>query len=394
MHTHRIFSCILTLLLLTSIHSSASAQGTAVQVGPAEQVSHCWYAAGQYFMSTNGGFYRSIDATTWTKIHSYRVGLSLAALPTGEIFVFDYDKYEVSTDDGAHWSTVSQSGFSTRTVVADSAGTLFAGQNDPIYFSKDKGATWTKTNSGASPNFFDVSVMVVAPDGYLYAGNQGITGGFVYRSTDHGAHWKLLHTESMNDVLWLEVYPSGLIVLWYADKTLRSDNGGSSWTTIATPTDPAYPKSSIFLSASTGYALASGGRVVRTNDGGVTWDSSAAYFDRSGFSGLFLGADHSIFASSDHGLYALHTVAGIPERTSKGTPLTIYPNPATDRVTIESASSTPATIAIYDASGRLVLQTEATGTQQISTASLSAGAYTVRRSSGSIVASSPLVIVR
>lgn len=373
-----IFVCAIVVLTLSNSPSRATAGAT--HVGPNEQTYGFWYAGGAYYLSTSGGFYRSLDASSWIKIHAVRTsGGSLAVLPTGEIYIFGYDSYELSTDNGSSWRTVTQDGFSTRTVVVDSTGTLFAGQNDPVYISHDKGATWIKTNPGASPNFFDVSAFFLAPDGSLFAGNQGITGGYLYRTTDHGAHWRLMHAEQMSDVASVEVYPTTSIILRYYDKTLRSDDNGATWSTISTSAGAAYPHSAVFQYESIGFALVPGGKVVGTIDGGETWDSTTSYFDRASFTALYRGKPGELFAASNEGLYKLEFTANVNVPSAQP-PFVLYPNPSTKSVTIVVTSSArPTHVAIYDAVGRCVLSQAATTQADcvLPTDQLPAGTYHV-----------------
>jgi hypothetical protein len=350
-------------------------------MGPSVRVYIAWYVSNSFYLTTPNGYYKSSDGVDWVKIHAFGPnGGSLVTLPSGEIFVFSYDSYDLSTNGGEHWSTIQQSGFSTRTVIADSAGNLYAGENDPIYVSRDKGATWTKSNPGASPNFFDVSVLKLGPDSAIYAGNQGITGGYVYRSTDQGHSWRALHTESMSDVVNLDVYPSGSITVWYADKVIQSGDAGKTWTTLTYPRNEVYPAQSVFTDAKHGYALVDG-RVVLTSDGGVTWDSSTSYFDHEEFISLFRGPGNTVLAGAVDGLYKLVESAALPPNSHRDS-VVCYPNPASSTVTLTCEPNVQ--VQLYDATGREVLThvTRST-TDALDVRALPAGAYSlVTRSAG------------
>jgi hypothetical protein len=371
-----IFALSLFLVCSLEITDQARAQLTATHVGPAQQAYGCWFVGGEYFLSSQSGFYKSNDGVNWISIHAFgQNGASMVVLPTHEIFLFHYDDYEVSTDDGATWKKTTQSGFSTRMVIADSLGNMYAGQNDPVYISKDKGKNWTKQNPGASPNFFDISIIKVGRDGSIYAANQGITGGMAYRSTDQGAHWKLLHMENMSDVVDLDVYPNGTVILWYADKVLRSDDNGKTWDQVADPKAEEYPKKAAFVSADEGYALAGQGRIVRTTDGGVSWDSSIAYSAVSGFTDLSSVAGH-LFGETPQGLYSLSATASVNVSRSQMA-VSVFPNPATDKLVISPVGGVRTMqYSLLDVNGKKIAEGQVNeGASTVSLVGLPAGTY-------------------
>jgi hypothetical protein len=381
--------CTFQVIALFALLFSHSAFGSTSwqKIGPNEAVFEMSKVGAEYYLSTTGGFYISNDATQWTRIRNRPSnGASLVALPTGEIFLFDYDSYQISTDQGKTWKVVQQPGFSTRRVIADSLGYLYAGQNDPVYRSTDKGKTWSKTNSGADPNFFDIATLVLGPNGTIYAGNQGISGGMAYKTTDHGATWKLIHQETMKDVVSIDASPAGDVILMYSDKALRSTNGGSSWQNLPNPAINRYPTGFAFLDAQNGFAVTDG-KLVFSSDGGTTWDSSQVYSTIENIQHVFTTSSHEVFVSNSTGLYELKENARV-EQASFDNSMVISPNPASDHVTMTlgASLSEPVTIELTNEAGRTMLREDVAphyGRITITTTNLLPGRYfaTLRQAS-------------
>jgi hypothetical protein len=132
---------------------------------------------------------------------------------------------------------------------------------------------------------------------------------------------------------------------------MRSVDGGKKWTTIADPKSFTYPTSAVFLSSTTGYALEQG-RVVRTTNGGLDWDSTTSFFDHEGFTRLFLGPNNALYAGATDGLYHLVEHAAVHGDESASSSLACYPNPASRELTVEAPASSE--LSLFDAVGRLV----------------------------------------
>jgi|GEM_PF-1132398 len=81
---------------------------------------------------------------------------------------------------------------------------------------------------------------------------------------------------------------------------------------------------------------------------------------------------------------------GIEEISTNG--LTLYPNPATDKITLSSASNEPTLVSIYDVQNKLMMQTQFTNTKQIDVSKLAKGIYLVRIQSQSKELNAKLVI--
>jgi len=338
-----------------------------------------------YYITTDKYIYESSDLNSWKKIYTLGVnGGALVILPSGEFFVFDYNSYALSTDKGENWTKVDQPGFSTRTVIADSLGYMYAGENDPVKRSTDKGKTWTNQTKGASVNFFDIGTLLVDPSGTIYAGNQGITGGMLYKSTNHGDSWKSVHQEQGHDIIDLGISPKGtLFLLSYHDKVIRSVDSAKTWKTVATISDFKVMSNFVFVSENEVYATLRGTGVIYSSDGGLTWDSTSTKLLKGQVNDLHLTSDGHLLAATTDGLYMQQTDAAVRTPEALSSTLKIYPSVASNDVQVvmpEKATE----FSVYNALGDRVMfdkmQPSSSKEIRISVSTLPAGLYVARAS--------------
>ena len=176
-----------------------------------------------------------------------------------------------STDNGNHWSPVSQAWTGRREILALAADPLqrwriYAGTMiDGVFRSADRGVTWRSTSRGLRAAW--VGSVVARPGGIL----QVFTHRGLLESEDHGETWQFAETTAG------PIYsrrPAGGLA--------RSLDGGITWENIS-PTgedlpfglvviDPADPRH-LFASALTSDGSSSSWRtyVWRSSDAGTTW---------------------------------------------------------------------------------------------------------------------------
>jgi photosystem II stability/assembly factor-like uncharacterized protein len=164
------------------------------------------------------------------------------------------------------------------------ADTVFAGTDRGLFRSTDRGVTWGQYGTGiktSSSATLKILTLAAALDGSrLYAG----TSAGVFQSADGGAVW------SQGTGMLVD---KGVLSYYYAIAALA--------------VDPANPQ--------TVYAGDSGmmteGRVLKSTDGGATWQSSgsgisgddvdALAIDPDGPSTLYAAVEHSLYVSVDAG---------------------------------------------------------------------------------------------
>jgi len=190
------------------------------------------------FVGTYYGVSRSIDGgNNWSPANSGIEGewiSSLAVIPdgTGGEYLFagtDASGMLLSIDKGASWMLVN-SGL-TDTVINCLAviGTnLFAGTGSGMFLTQDYGSSWTPINAGLT----DKSVQCLATSsGNLFAG----TGSSVFLSTNNGSSWTKVYN-SLNDLSVLSLVASGTNIFagtWF-DAVFLSKNNGETWANVKT----------------------------------------------------------------------------------------------------------------------------------------------------------------
>ena len=109
------------------------------------------------------------------------------------------------------------------------------------------------------------------------------TGQAIYKSNDGGKTWDLSYTSFLDDY--------GLVVFtdtlhgWVAGSKwqfgpalLRTTDGGASWNDIELTIPSQGISSLFFVDSLKGWLTTSQNFIAQTNDGGITWDTSAHFF--------------------------------------------------------------------------------------------------------------------
>ncbi len=337
-----------------------------------------------------------------------------------------------TTDGGYIWTKQNSGTISRmRAVYFTSPSTGYATSEDgSILKTSDGGTTWTHLISGTTKML--ESVFFTSPDtGYVVGG--GMTSSIILKTTNAGASWVQIPSGTNNilmSVYFIDAntgYAAGM-----AETILKTTNAGMSWSNSYSGSNQGGLNSVYFTDASTGYACGGyvngpgvGGRILKTTNSGMSWSviSSGTYswlyslhFPQPG-TGYAAGAEGTIIKTTNGGSTWTRQSSGIftltavyfpsvnigyavggsyyPESTilytnnggyplgesdhspASGT-LSIFPNPATSSITVETPS--PATgISILDLSGRELLQKSVLGTQfTVDITSLPSGLYLVK----------------
>jgi photosystem II stability/assembly factor-like uncharacterized protein len=208
-----------------------------------------------------------------------------------------------TTDAGLSWSMLS-TGISWQIeslqFLSDSLG--YACGNGIVARTTDAGVTWIQRS--AAPGYYSISVARFA------SANAGIMidySGYFWITSDGGSSW--------GQSTWLNNFPTGIS---WSDTTTAIIVGrnGISRVTVPGPTVTvvyALPNSGLldvsFVSMKLGFAVGSGGRIMRTLDAGLTWAecNKGIHADLSDISfwseseGVIVGTDQYAYYSLDSG---------------------------------------------------------------------------------------------
>jgi photosystem II stability/assembly factor-like uncharacterized protein len=139
-----------------------------------------------------------------------------------------------------------------------------------LYTGLCPAATWTQANSGLTGSVAGISHLAIDGSGStLYAAGNGL-----FRSTDGGAHWKLLSVLGVQAVA-LDPTSGSTVYAGTAQGVVKSTDGGETWSAAGLAgkrvsilvVDPRTP--------STLYAAAGDGNVYKSTDGGQRWTAWA-----------------------------------------------------------------------------------------------------------------------
>ncbi len=237
-----------------------------------------------------------------------------------------------STDGGDNWkkiSTVRGTGNSGVNIVAagfaaGSGDMLYAaGHENGIFFSEDGGKTWTPANDGlphmnvnwVEPHPADPKTAWAALGNFKESGAGSYTPGGIYKTTDYGVTWTAQNdglprntsgdgnqTARFEVVRVAETNPDVLFTSstsYSGSGLFLSKDGGKSWEKTAAGTKTAYPAGKNMEIATIGpnnenVILAAGSEyILRTTDGGDSWDDATAIYHSElkewqgrGYSGL------------------------------------------------------------------------------------------------------------
>jgi photosystem II stability/assembly factor-like uncharacterized protein len=313
------------------------------------------------------------------------------------VAVGNYSTILKTTDGGITWrripftSMYTNERFTSVFFVNSTTGYIVSNKGS-ILKSLDGGESWQKISSYSGSQFESV-FFTSADKGYVVDYSYGILittdGGVTWDAVDIGSYeefTKLVFTDAV----------TGYLIGYHIWKTT---DAGDSWSELSAPSSQYIDIS--FPEANTGYALNSYyGYIDKTVDGGSTWTNlnpavnntmMAIWFTDTN-TGYVAGYDGNILKTTNGGGYPL----SVEGNGSPGSGFSLYPNPATDRITIKGQTGTPGetNVRIYSILGALMKEVTYRDQQshEITTGELSPGIYMVLIKTNNRIESKKLVI--
>lgn len=396
-----------------------------------------------FVLGNSGSIFRTTDAgSSWTTVAYTSLSTDLGTMDMAGVSFgnrkdglivgsHDQSAYLITSDGGATWilRIMPTYGFADVAFLDKMNVIVPTGASSITFKSSDAGETWTQIDSKHDlPNTGANSMFVLRPDmifkgvgSLLYfssdsaASWSGVTiprtlvvrnlqfldrlNGYVvstyvpdgstdwethlYRTNDGGEEWDTLLSfpgfEHFINSAWFIDHDHGFVTTGDARfdssgwMVLRTTDGGVSWdSTHITGGVPLYVT---FLNDHIGYIVGTRALIMKTTDGGATWQRELPWTPRAQdqstiFHKLYMLPDkHEIVVIGD-GVMAMkdigNEVAAVPQATRPAHPsaeptLRVAPNPSLGRpqqVTIEgaaSASAEPGTLTVVDLPGRTLL---------------------------------------
>ncbi|MDB5035303.1 MAG: hypothetical protein JWQ98_2544 [Chlorobi bacterium] len=295
-------------------------------------------ARGGILAAGDSGIFRSTDdGRTWNAggisrhiydiaINADGLGLALFTQPTGS-----NDGLARSTDWGMTWTSIPFIG-RAHGIAMDHNGVPILIRSSSLSRSSDQGATWVElAGGGFTQEFFDFYPITFGPDNEFMLGNWGITGGLVFGSGDEGASWFQVY-DAGADMAVLEYSPAGTLFVASAGQFTRSLDGGSTWTVVTgiggNATAMAFQGGDIYVQAH---------GIYRSTDEGATWSlvgNLPALPGNQRPTAFAVAGNGELLLGTNDGLQRLGSAASVDDRRNGDPPLSIYPNPARDQVSI------------------------------------------------------------
>ncbi|GAB1445045.1 hypothetical protein MASR2M41_07030 [Flammeovirgaceae bacterium] len=268
-------------------------------------------------MVSGNGIMKSTDGgLNWTASNTGLTNRNLVDFTkdasTGKLYALTYNQVFTSVDNGATWTLTANTGFQQARFIRKTTGYVFiVGYNSLIYRSSNDGVSWAQLNSfSGDPRDFEVNstgyfYIATSGNGIFRSTNNGLdvdqlgagegltdpniyslaingtsifatSGTAPFKSTNNGDSWVSVKN-NITDVYFdwatnIEKDPSGNIYLFNGSKVWKTVNGGTSWTSFASPpTSGGQLTMPYFESASTFYVGVENKLLYKTVDSGVSW---------------------------------------------------------------------------------------------------------------------------
>jgi len=223
-----------------------------------------------------------------------------------------------SIDDGSTWSARSLEGYSVWVQsLAANDNYVFAATDLGIFRSADAGQTWEFASFGLQD--YDVQSIETNELGHVFAGVQPAQGGCaLYRSRGNGSLWTCVQPET--DPLTVPMVKSGPEGTLFAGgfrNLYQSSDEGSTW--LVRRASGSNVQSILFLG--THLLLGTHGQgVLRSQDGGATWQASSAGM-QSAITAVRSLPDGRVVAGTSGGLFATSDLGASWDRIHPDLPL-------------------------------------------------------------------------
>ncbi len=299
---------------------------------------------------TTGGLYLcTYDGSNWVSSVAGNSGLENKAITTltangNNIFAGIIDMameqnagMYMSSDNGDNWRAINNgmpvdsNGLYYRIMsLTTTNNNIVAGtQGDGVIMSPDNGNSWALANYG----LHTVITSLAASSDSILAGTEF---GGVYVSTDSGLIWIAMNAGLSNRINALAINGNNIYagtaingVYWYS-------NVGNNWVAE----NAGLTSSSITSIIASGNFVFAGtlGGVYLSSDNGMSWIAWNDSLTNTKISSLAFSGNY-IFAGTAGGVYVHQLVpTGVINYLNKNNSITIYPNPATNNITIECPS--------------------------------------------------------
>jgi hypothetical protein len=251
------------------------------------------------------------------------------------------------------------SDFPVLDLIADTASFFVCGTGG-IFHSVDNTASWADISLAGT---VQASAVIAAGDTIIASFVSQTTEG-VYYSTNNGATWILINSSSgLNDtrIRKFALYKNKIYAAANGDlgtgNVYVSGDHGMTWTAATGLDDQGHNHPYNFLPYNNTMFLATSNGVYKSVNSGLTWTNTGC----SNTISLAVIADTLFAGTGYHGIWkrGLSEMLGVSEKSADHSRMSVYPNPASDKITIElknrSSMENPI-VSIYNMQGQAIFQ--------------------------------------
>jgi photosystem II stability/assembly factor-like uncharacterized protein len=262
----------------TSFSNVTPAQITSAVYGMhISDASNFWVTGSQGIVATTDG------GSTWSnKQISSNIIYDINFLSSTNAFALDAKGIVWSTtNSGATWTSTQLSTIiPLRQMDLKTSNLFIVGDGCNIYKSSDNGATWVAKNSTVTQQSLRKIIFKGDNNGWTVEGPATNGNSKLLQTTDGGQTWTILYTFP-NSIYSINMPTSTTWYIGCANNSIyKTTNAGVSFSPLS-----GFPTgftgltfyAMAFVDANVGYAGGSGGKLMKTMDGGSTWsDISSA----------------------------------------------------------------------------------------------------------------------
>ncbi|MEP7234095.1 MAG: T9SS type A sorting domain-containing protein [Ignavibacteriota bacterium] len=272
---------------------------------------------------SSSGIVRSAAGGPWTEIGpggGFPIFFSIVY--TGSKLIAGSDgRIVISNDNGATWTNTPYGSLGFVNALATIGGNIISGTFFGADVSSDEFKTWKSSNAG----LIDTNISCLKVDGtLLYAG----TNGGVYLSLDNGSSWQAL-------------------------------NNGMKGKTVT----------SIVVTGTTLFAATADNGVYYSLTHGADWQSANTGLTDLAVNAIAIAGTNLLAGTNGHGVWkrplAEFGASGVSASTANAAEIQIYPNPATNSITIENDDANISEINIRNIVGQNIFERKVTSSGEI-----------------------------
>ena len=209
-----------------------------------------------------------------------------------------------TTDGGQTWIQDNDWGTIYDLFFLDRQHGWACGNGSVNYYTTNGGVTWTAVSA---PGGYTMSSIWFTDAANGWSVN---IGGQVFRSTDGGRTWTLLATVPGNNLQMIQFF--NLQEGWTigGDAFYHTLDGGRTWSRIAVP-QGTWAYSARFANRTNGVAVGEYGNIVRTHDGGQTWQTIAETGSGQRLWDVEYADPNTVILAGDNGIVSRSIDAGL-----------------------------------------------------------------------------------